>query len=140
VADCGQLDQEAEYLVSMGWIEPALISPKWQLSIPIFNQYLYTQIATGAGRVTCQDSEIYVDQVPVTGYFSKEEKKALRYLVSTEGIIRRDKLAIQIWNSDIFSDAALDQLVKRLRTKLNRLGIRNQALHTIWKQGFRWVK
>jgi len=82
--------------------------------------------------------EIIVNNINVNYFFSKNERKGLRFLIKNKGkLIMREELADTIWLSEEkYSDWALDQFIKRLRNKLFKLGLNRNLIKTKKNQGF----
>ena len=84
-----------------------------------------------------------INNVVVSGFFSKQEKRLIVYfLKNQEKIITRDDAASILWGNSLdgFTDWALDQAIYRLRNKFNKLGLDSVMIATKKNQGFLFTK
>lgn len=105
---------------------------------PLLKKYIF-EIASKENLLSLDaDKKIILNSISVDAFFSRSEKKGLRYLLSCANkLVSRYELAKTLWSgNDNYTDWALDQFMKRLRNKLKRLGLNQNSIKTIKNQGF----
>lgn len=88
--------------------------------------------------------KIFLNQVPVSKFFSQKEFRIIKLLLSREGeTVTRDEIADVIWPMAVeenFSEWAIDQLIKRLRNRLTELLIPKTVLRSVRGKGYCYVQ
>lgn len=83
------------------------------------------------------------DGKPIEEKFTPQEYEVLLYLMKEPNKLRnRDEIGEVLWGKDSYdkySDWAIDQLVSKLRKKLDKLGISKKTLTTIRGRGYKLV-
>jgi len=104
---------------------------------PLLSKFISQQTVKENNLSLGKDQKIFLNSFPVDYFFSKTEKKGLRFFLNqTSRLITRNQLGTILWNDSDFSDWALDQFIKRLRNKLIKLGLDRQLIKTKKNQGF----
>ena len=127
--------QVLEYLLKTG----LLIRRKstYKITIPIFEKFLQDKINSKLQIRLNSANQIILDDTLIDSFFSRREKKVLKLLIKNHAkIVSREELAGFIWGNESYSDWALDQLMKRLRNKLVKLGLDRKQIKTLKNQGF----
>jgi len=92
----------------------------------IFEKHIKENVKKKAANFKISHGKISFNGVIINDFFSKKEKKVLNGFITKKGmIISREELASFIWPVDTdshYSEWAIDQLVCRIRKKLNKLG------------------
>ena len=113
---------------------------QYLFSIPILKDYLVEQLSQKIQLKINERKQILINNVITDGYFSKKERKVICSFVESKGkIITREDMAEVIWGSnyqDVYTDWALDQLIKRLRNKFVKLDLSPKLIKTIKNQGY----
>jgi len=113
---------------------------QYLFSIPILKDYLSEQLSQKTQLKINERKQIVINDVIADGYFSKKEKKVIcSFIENINKIIKREDIAKVIWGSnyqDVYTDWALDQLIRRLRNKFIKLGLRPKLIKTIKNQGY----
>ncbi len=112
----------------------------FKIAIPLFESYIKGYFAEKSRLYLDKDGLLKLNGVPVELFFSKNEKRLLNNLVSDPNrVFSRDETARLLWGSkykESYTDWALDQMIWRLRKKLNKLNIDSNVIHTIKNKGF----
>ena len=76
----------------------------------------------------------------IEGFFSRREKRIIKlFLENKEKTLSREGIALAIWSNNkenLYTDWALDQIIRRLRNKFVKLGLSRQLIRTIKNQGY----
>ena len=104
---------------------------------PLLKKFVSQKLAY-ENFLSLNQNNIILNSIPIDYFFSRSERKGLRYLLSfSNKLITRDELAKTLWSgNDDYTDWALDQFIKRLRNKLIKLGLDRQLIKTKKNQGF----
>ncbi len=107
---------------------------------PLLSDFIKKELARKT-EISCnQKGQILVNDVITDGLFSRREKRLLKnFITHPEKIISREQAALYIWGEkyqEEYSDWALDQVIRRLRNKLLRLGLSRELIKTKKNQGF----
>ena len=107
-------------------------------SIPLLEKYVAARLASETVIKLNSEKKIELNSVIIDSFFSQKERSALRYLLlNTSRLVNRNTLAGVIWGeNNEFTDWALDQFIKRLRSKFSKLGLNKNLLKTVKNQGF----
>lgn len=118
-------------LSTMGFISDHL-----QLGVPGFVRDVIQ--ALPQANLTYRNGCILINEVNVSPLFSKGERRLLRCLLDQKDSVRsREILGKAYWQDAAdYSDWALDQAIRRLRSKLQKLGVGRGILQTIKNQGY----
>lgn len=107
--------------------------------IGMLKDYVLQYEEKPSGIVMGKDA-IYLNNVPIDKFFSRKELRVLRLLVEKEGnIVSRNDVATVIWPTDTekeYSDWAIDQLIARLRKRLQTLYISPKSIRVIRGKGY----
>jgi hypothetical protein len=120
-----------------------LLDNKSNLTVPLLKD---TIIKLGASKrkLILIKNEIFLNQVPVSNFFSRKEFRIIKLLLSREGeTVTRDEIADVIWLMDVkekYSEWAIDQLVKRLRNRLSELLIPKTVIRSVRGKGYCYVQ
>ncbi|MBP9691030.1 helix-turn-helix domain-containing protein [Candidatus Woesebacteria bacterium] len=124
--------QEFYYLNKTGLLD------KDSLAIPILQRFIESKITPIS--IVVDGPRLLVNEVNVSPLFSQHEKSLLRHLIKNENtVIDRDRLAEILWKekaNELYSPWAIEQAVKRLRTKLSSLGLPKHSIKTVRNQGY----
>ena len=98
---------------------------------PLLKKFVSQKLAY-ENFLSLNQNNIILNSIPIDYFFSRSERKGLRYLLSfSNKLITRDELAKTLWSgNDDYTDWALDQFIKRLRNKLIKLGLDRQLIKT----------
>lgn len=84
--------------------------------------------------------QIILNNIMIDRVFSQKEKKLLKYFLSNKlRTISREEAAEAFWREkfkELYTDWALDQIIKRLRKKFASLGLHKNLIKTIKNQGY----
>jgi len=112
---------------------------RWVFFSPLFEQYLEFLSQVAAPVVKEKNGRIEVLGRDIETVLSSQELAAFLLLWRKKGkIVSRDQLAQAIWGKDWeekYSDWAIDQLVKRMRTKLGDRA-KQRLIKTVRAKGF----
>lgn len=130
--------QILKYLIKTGLI--AQRNQSYYLTIPLLTDFVKRQIARKNSLNINARGDITINNLILTGFFSPNEKRLLKgFLKNPDQIISREDTASYLWGKDNpnYSDWALDQVIRRLRIKLLKLGLEKKTISTIKNKGFR---
>jgi hypothetical protein len=106
-------------------------------TIPLLLAYIHEQAS--AYRLSIRDEKLYLDTKPLSSELSKKEYTIVYTLISSQNtIVKRQTLAQLLWPNNEYSDWSLDQLISRVRRKIQKLGVNSNQLVTHKKIGFQW--
>ncbi len=112
---------------------------KYNLNIPLLGEYIRKQIPKKI-RIRIDNNRIIINDIIADSIFSKRERKLLKFLFfNQKKPISREDVASAIWEKDYqdaYTDWALDQVVRRFRNKLSKLGVSRDILKTNKNRGF----
>ena len=112
---------------------------QFEISIPIFKDFVKDLLNSKTQICLNHKNQLLLNGVLVEGFFSRRQKLVLRLFISNRGkILAREKVAAKIWQKDTqnYTDWALDQIIRRLRNKLVRLGLNRYLIKTVKNQGY----
>lgn len=113
---------------------------EYVFSMPILKDYLSEQLSQKTQLKINERKQILINDVITDGYFSKKERKVIcSFIENKNKIMRREEVAKIIWGKnyeDVYTDWALDQIVRRLRIKFIKLGLEKNLIKTIKNQGY----
>lgn len=91
-----------------------------------------------------QEGYISFNGTSVLNHFSPGESDLLFYFAKNEGkTISKDEIANVIWAGEAdndYSDWAISQWIKRLRSKLKKIGVNGNCVKTIRLRGYQYIK
>ncbi len=113
---------------------------EYDISIPIFKDIIIELINEKTQLTLNSKDQLIINNVLIEGFFSRREKRIIKlFLKNKEKVLNREKIALTVWlnNKDnVYSDWALDQIIRRLRNKFVKLGLSHQLIKTIKNQGY----
>jgi len=116
------------------------------VTIPLFEKYVEEQAEIPSEKIDLDESsgEIKKGQEILSGKLTSSEYKLLKYLLQNSGkIIERDEIIKNVWKDSAsiagVTDQALDQLVLRLRKKIEEDPNYPAHLLTIKGRGFKFT-
>lgn len=114
------------------------VGNSWKLTIPILEVFIRTKLTSANQLGLDSKGNIVLNNIMVNNLFSKREKSLLKYFLQHKNqILSREKIGNLIWHSDKdYSDWALDQIIRRLRIKLESTGFAKTLIKTIKNQGY----
>ncbi len=90
--------------------------------------------------LTVKDNHLILNQVPMERFFSRKEYRVVKILLEKRGeIVSRDEIAKHIWPTNTqenYSDWAIDQLIARVRRRLQHLSLSPKMLQSIRGRGY----
>jgi len=111
-----------------------------QITVPVLSDYIQQIVSVANKLLINDDGKLYINTVNIDHFFSRREKQLLKFLLlNINQLLTRNKAANLLWSNNAeekYTDWALDQAIKRLRIKLEKLGIKNNLIKTIKNQGF----
>lgn len=129
-------DETCSYLLQTGLI--AKEGDSYVIRVPILSRYI-AQISSEQHQLTIDNNLLSVNHVPVDSIFSERERVLLAYLLTHQGeVIPRDTVATVLWGENVeenYTDWGLDQAMRRLRKRLEQLGIPKQFIKTVKGKG-----
>ncbi len=116
------------------------IKNTYRLTMPILESYIKSECTKKNYLTFNNQKQLTINGVITDSFFSKRERKFLKSLIVKRNIlILRDESSKIIWgqqSDEKYTDWALDQFIKRLRNKFERLGLPQTLIKTIKNQGF----
>ncbi len=109
-----------------------------KISYGLLNDYVKSLLIK-QNCLLLRNNDIYFGNAKVDDFFTTKEQRALKLLLQkSNSIVTREELAKAYWGKDDveFTDWALDQAVKRIRKKINKLGLPKEYLHTEKGKGY----
>lgn len=127
-----------DYLFKIG-----ILDSKNNLTTPLLKEEI-VRLGASKRKLILIKNNIYLNQVPVSKYFSRKEFRIIKLLLSREGqIVSRDEIADKIWPLEVeekYSEWAIDQLIRRLRHRLTELLIPKTVLRSVRGKGYIYVQ
>ena len=124
-------------------IKTGLLIKKYKkiiLTIPLFANFCKKLIQEKNKIGVNQQGQVMAGNVIIEGFFSRREKRVIKLLLQNQGgVVRRDTLGKAVWQTEVddkYTDWALDQIIKRLRNKLEKLGLDRHFIKTVKNQGY----
>lgn len=112
----------------------------YSIAVPLIREYIDQLLQRSMQIYLDNKQNIIINNVNVNQMFSRGERELFRFLLQNQNtVISREKLAQAIWKEEYYekySDWALDQMVKRFRDKMGKLGLNKLTLQTKKNQGF----
>ena len=134
--------EDASYLSSVYLVEGG------QLRMPLFAEYilkLSTASEGGGGKIVYEEhtNTIKRDGMTLSDHLTSSEFRLLRYLVQNpERVVEREELISAVWgdmkSTAGITDQAVDQLIFRLRRKIEDDPNNPRHLHTVKGRGFKF--
>lgn len=113
---------------------------QYQLTIPLLETYLRNLQVNKWDIHLDKVNRVCVNGVIVSSIFSKREERLLvTFIAKKQTLISRETVATILWKeheSETYTDWALDMSIKRLREKLQLLGLNREIIKTKRKLGF----
>ena len=106
-------------------------------TIKLLSDYIQYRVS-GDDLVLLQD-KISLNKVPLDYFLSRKEYRILRLLLKDRGsLVTRQQLAEVIWpdHNEEYSDWAIDQLMTRLRKRLESLSLSSTILQSVRGKGY----
>ena len=140
-----QESEELKNLINFNLIEPVQ-SNNFKFTIPLFEQFVHDIIPKEASeKITYnpQTKEILKGANVISELLSKQEYRLLRFLVQNEGkIIERNEIIQAVWPDvqvqEGISDEAIDQMIFRLRKKIENEPKNPKHIQTVKGMGLRF--
>ena len=109
-------------------------------TIPLLERYLRKAIFHETQFKINERNQIVINNMKTEGIFSRNEQKLLAFLIHNAGHIEsRENIAHAVWGKkylELYTDWALDQLIKRVRNKFAKLGLSRNSIVTKKNQGY----
>jgi DNA-binding response OmpR family regulator len=129
------MSDDVRYLQQTG-----LVSESWQVRSQWLADYVVKQVGGGGELlvVHVESGEIWLQGKRIDDQLSANEYRFLRYMYEhRDRVVERDEIAEQVWGGEEgVSDEAIDQLVRRVREKIEPDRRQPQYLLTIRGRGF----
>ncbi|MCL5113948.1 MAG: helix-turn-helix domain-containing protein [Patescibacteria group bacterium] len=132
-----------DYLTNIGLVKDG------KISVPLFADFIPTLLRQGYGRAQqlvfdSQTNVIKKGDLPLSEILTSSEFKLLKYLLENQGkILDRNEVIKSVWQDtksvEGVTDQALDQLIFRLRKKIEEDPNNPGHLQTIKGRGIRFV-
>lgn len=107
--------------------------------VGLFKNYVLEK-DQGSIRLNLSEGKVFLNQISVQRFFSKQEYRVLKRLLEKAGhIISRDEIATCMWPSNTqnqYSDWAIDQLIARLRRRFGELSLSPGLLQVVRGKGY----
>jgi DNA-binding response OmpR family regulator len=91
-------------------------------------------------EIVLRDAHFFLNNLDITSNFSKKERHILqKFLTNKNKILSREEVASAYWGDaahEEYSDWAIDQLISRLRKKMNRAGLFQQRFRQPEGRGY----
>ncbi|MBD7907573.1 response regulator transcription factor [Sporosarcina gallistercoris] len=88
-------------------------------------------------RVDENAREVFADGVAIENLTPKEYDLLVFFIRHPKQVFSRDQLLERVWGFDFYGDdRTVDVHIKRLRTKISRIGM--PVLHTVWGVGYKF--
>ncbi len=130
--------QTITYLVNTGFLVPH--GDSFTIRVALLRDYVKTYYADATTINVTNKKDIVINNTIVTSTFSPSERRMLRHFLQNKGkIVTRDEIAQAVWKEESqekYSDWAIDQLVRRVRQKLMKLGLPEDTIATKKNQGY----
>ncbi len=130
--------QMIQYLLNTGFLKQE--KNMYVISVPLLHEYAKKYFEEEVSLSITKEKEIVVNNTNVTSVFSPSERRLLRYLIGNRGkVVSRDDISHAVWQEESqekYSDWAIDQLIRRTRQKLLKLGLSEDTITTKKNQGY----
>lgn len=114
----------------------------YRLGIPVLEEMIHQMKKHKFNVSLDQMGRIVHQSVVVDPLFSRHERRLLKLFLARSGhIFSREACAKAVWQENYdseYTDWALDQVMKRLRQKLVKLGVASTNIETLRGQGYRF--
>lgn len=134
-----------ESLINFDLIRQKLPSGNLEFTIPIFEEFIKTMGPNLHEKITynSQTSEIQKGANIISELLSPQEHRLLKFLILNQGkIVGRDELISEVWPqnqvAEAISDEAIDQMVFRLRKKIEETPANPKHLLTVKGRGLKF--
>lgn len=111
-----------------------------EISIPVLKDFIRETVNSKTQLNLNNSGQLLLNGVIIEGFFSRREKRIIKlFTESKRKVVSREKIASTVWlnnKDDIYTDWALDQIIRRLRNKFVKLGLSRQLIKTIKNQGY----
>ena len=127
-----------DYLLNTKVIQ--LINKKYFISIPLLENYIKSTEFKKWDIHINSNNKLSVNGVIIVGIFSRREESLLKYFIKNhKKIVSREEIAQLLWKDlTQYTDWALDMSMKRLRTKLEQIGLDTNIIRTLRGRGFQF--
>ncbi|WP_432353454.1 winged helix-turn-helix domain-containing protein [Sporosarcina sp. A2] len=96
-----------------------------------------SMLETAHFRVDENAREVFADGVAIENLTPKEYDLLVFFIRHPKQVFSRDQLLERVWGFDFYGDdRTVDVHIKRLRTKISRIGA--TVLHTVWGVGYKF--
>lgn len=116
---------------------------RYVISIPILDRFILDQQNRRHNIKLNERDQITINEVAIDNILSHREKKLLKFFIQHPNtVVPRDKVAHVFWgdnSQEQYTDWALDQIIRRLRIKFEKLGLKPKLLQTIKNQGYSFM-
>mgnify|MGYP001597125899 FL=1 len=113
----------------------------YAITAPIVSRFV-KQVVHQINQITLDHDSLFINHARIDSLISVRERMLLVYLLNHKTIIlSRDTTAEILWGKDWqeqCSDWALDQAIRRLRNRLEQLGLSKQLIQTVKGKGYRY--
>lgn len=115
-------------------------SNKYAITVPLFANYIEATKRENHSIELNEKHQIIINNLVTDPMFSRYEKKIMKFFLKYPAtILSRERLAEVIWDDltdENYTDWALDQIIKRLRVKLQQIGLTPHLIKTLRNRGF----
>ena len=91
-------------------------------------------------NLTMKNNILHINDIPLDKLLSRKEYRIFKFFLEHQNeLIARDILAEQIWltnSQEKYSDWAIDQLIARVRKRINELAIGFFQIHSVRGKGY----
>ena len=141
-----QKDNAVENLINFDLIKPKGQPQQFSFTIPLFAQFVKTMAPTVTQEKIIYDAntkEITKGESTISDLLSPQEYRLLKFLIENAGrIVERDEIIHAVWPdtqvAEGISDEAIDQMVYRLRRKIEDEPATPKHITTVKGQGTRY--
>jgi len=114
----------------------------FKFSASLLEEFIKEEVSKRTKITLNEIQAITINGIVVDGFFSRREKRFLKYLLNSPNtVVSREKAAALIWRDEVegYTDWALDQFIRRLRNKFEQLGLPRDLITTKKNQGFIFI-
>jgi len=116
------------------------VKDKYEFTIPLLKEYIKKEYEKRQKLNLNEMQQITIGTVIMDNFFSNKERKLLKHFIANPStILSRTKSASLIWGEENYSDWALDQFIRRLRKKFEKIGLSSSLITTVKNQGFVFI-
>lgn len=129
-----------EEILSLDYLKKiGIVGSGNKLNTPLLQEEII-KLGSSKRKLVLEKDGIFLNQVPVSKYFSRKEFRVVKLLLAHRGeVVSRDEIAEAIWPMAVeenFSEWAIDQLIKRLRERMSELLIPKTVLKSVRGKGY----